>query len=126
MTPPDHTLNESRRREFVVLLTISTGLILIIVLIVAGIFGWFKRTAPIPDWAENVLVAIATAAILKLGDCLNALVQLATGRQVSQLGEKLAASAPADPPTPVPQEAVEGAQSAADAAQERVDDLKRD
>lgn len=120
MTPAVQ-LNDARRREFIVLTLISAGLILIILAIVAGIFGWFKRTAPIPDWAENVLVAIATAAILKLGDCLNALVQLATGRQVAQLGDKLAESAPLA--APVPADAAEGAQVAADGAQRVADRL---
>lgn len=120
-----HTVNEARRREFVVLLVISGGLIMIIVAIIAGIFGWFKRTAPIPDWAENVLIAISTAAVLKLGDCLNALVQLATGRQVTQLGDKLAASTPIEPAAgPVPQDAADGGKVVADAATDAARNLE--
>jgi hypothetical protein len=83
-----------------VLLGISSGLILIIGGIIVGIF-----TTPrsLPNWAENVLVSIGTAGILKLGDCLNALVQLSTGRSVERLGNQLAAAAPVagDAPQPV-------------------------
>jgi cobalamin biosynthesis protein CobD/CbiB len=85
-----------------VLLVIAVGLIAILLAIIAGLFGWFesKTTAPLPNWAEYVLVAIATATVLKLGDCLSTLIALAQGRQVGDMGTKLAASAPipgADP-----------------------------
>lgn len=84
-----------------VLMCISTGLILIIGGIILGIF-----TSPrsLPNWAENVLVSIGTAAILKLGDCLSALVQLSSGRSVERLGNQLAATAPlqADPASTEP------------------------
>jgi hypothetical protein len=82
-----------------VLLGISGGLIVIIGGIILGIF-----TTPraLPNWAENVLVSIGTAGILKLGDCLNALVQLSTGKSVERLGNQLAATAPVtDAPQPV-------------------------
>ena len=109
-------LDHARRREFVVLLVISSGLIAILLAIICGIFGWFKTHAqgPLPNWAENVLVSIGTASALKLGDCLAAVVQLASGRQVAQLGEKLANSAPAD--LPAPQSAKEAADRTAGAA----------
>ena len=83
-----------------VLLGISAGLILIIGGIILGIF---TTTRSLPNWAENVLVSIGTAGILKLGDCLNALVQLSTGKSVERLGNQLAATGPAttDAPQPV-------------------------
>lgn len=83
-----------REGERKVLRLIASGLILILLGIVAGIF-FSTREPPLSNWAENVLVAIATASVLKLGDCLSALVALATGRQVARLGEQLGASAPA-------------------------------
>lgn len=87
-----------RLTDKVVLLAISAGLILIIGGIILGIF-----TTPrsLPNWAENVLVSIGTAGILKLGDCLNALVQLSTGKSVERLGNQLAQAAPT--PSDAPQ-----------------------
>lgn len=121
------TIDQARRREFVVLLTISLGLISILLAIVAGIFGWVPARAglALPNWAENVLVSIGTASILKLGDCLAALVQLASGRQVAQLGERLANSAPTDT-APPPADVQEAAQDTADAAQTKADIIKGD
>jgi dolichol kinase len=78
-----------------VLLVISAGLIVIILAIIIGIF-----TSPraLPNWAENVLVSIGTAAALKLGDCLATLIALSTGRSVERLGTQLGyAGAPVDP-----------------------------
>lgn len=74
-----------------VLVVISGGLIAILVTIVVGIFLTPRN---LPNWAENVFVSIATASALKLGDCLSTLVALANGRQVGELGTKLAESAP--------------------------------
>ena len=89
-----------RLTDKMVLLAISAGLILIIGGIILGIF-----TTPraLPNWAENVLVSIGTAGILKLGDCLNALVQLSTGKSVERLGNQLAATAPIVPDPTEPQ-----------------------
>ena len=82
----------------VVLLVISAGLIGILLSIIAGLFGWFesKSQAPLPNWAENVLVAIATASALKLGDALSTLVALSSGRHVMTLGTQLGNAGPAD------------------------------
>lgn len=83
-----------RISDRVVLLVISGGLIVIILAIIIGIF-----TSPraLPNWAENVLVSIGTAAALKLGDCLATLIALSTGRSVERLGTQLGyASAPDD------------------------------
>ncbi len=72
------------RRDWVsdraVLLVIAGGLIGIILSIV---WGLFLNSKTLPNWAENVLVAIATASALKLGDCLSTLVALASGKQLA-------------------------------------------
>jgi hypothetical protein len=93
MTPAPDKLTDK-----MVLLAISAGLIVIIGGIILGIF-----TTPraLPNWAENVLVSIGTAGILKLGDCLNALVQLSTGKSVERLGNQLAATPATGSPQPV-------------------------
>ena len=97
--------HHERPTDKAVLMFISGGLILVLIGIIVGIF-----TSPraLPNWAENVLVSIGTAAVLKLGDCLGTLVQLASGKSVDRLSGQLAASAPADTlggasgqPTPV-------------------------
>jgi hypothetical protein len=59
------------------------------------LLGLFLTPRALPNWAENVLVSIATASALKLGDCLATLVALASGRQVERLGNQLAGSSPA-------------------------------
>lgn len=114
---PLATTENTRTREFAILRLIAGGLIAILLAIILGLF---ITPRAMPNWAENVLVGIASVAGLKLGDCLSALVQLASGRQVAQLGEKLAASAPADA-TPVPANAAAAAQQTADAAVEEAD-----
>lgn len=83
-----------RPTDKAVLMFISGGLIAVLIGIIIGIF-----TSPraLPNWAENVLVSIGTAAVLKLGDCLGTLVQLASGKSVDRLSNKLADSAPATP-----------------------------
>lgn len=92
-----------RKQELAVLTVISGGLILILLGILLGLF-----TTPraLPNWAENVLISIATAAALKLGDCIAALVALSTGRQIEAFGNNLANAPPATPPAP-PEEHVE-------------------
>lgn len=74
-----------------VLLVISGGLITVLLSIILGLF---LTPRALPNWAENVLVSIATASALKLGDCLSTLVALASGRQVGELGTQLAQTAP--------------------------------
>lgn len=88
MNQPDERLSDR-----IVLLIISAGLIVILLSIV---WGLFLNPRTMPNWAENVLVSIATACALKLGDCLATLVALAGGRQVERLGSQLASSAPTD------------------------------
>jgi cation transport ATPase len=84
---------DDRLSDRIVLLIISAGLIAILLSIV---WGLFLNPRTMPNWAENVLVSIATACALKLGDCLSTLVALATGRQVGEMGTKLAGSVPAE------------------------------
>lgn len=81
-----------------VLLAISAGLIIIILAIVVGIF---LTPRSLPNWAENVLVSIGTAAALKLGDCLATLVALSSGKAVERLGTQLGNAVPAGEPMPV-------------------------
>lgn len=90
MKQPDERLSDR-----IVLLVISLGLIAIIMAIVLGLF---LSGRVLPNWAENVLVSVATACALKLGDCLSTLVALSSGRQVERLGSQLATSSPVERP----------------------------
>jgi hypothetical protein len=83
-----------RPTDKAVLMFISGGLILVLLAIIAGLFLSHRV---LPNWAENVLVSMGTAAALKLGDCIGALVQLASGKSVDRLSTKLADSTPAAP-----------------------------
>jgi hypothetical protein len=85
---------QSKIGDRAVLVTISAGLIAILLAIIIGLF---LTPRALPNWAENVFVSIATACALKLGDCLSTLVALATGRQVGEMGTKLALAAPVKP-----------------------------
>ncbi len=117
------TPRPSNRDELIVLAFIAFGLLAILFSIIAGLFGWFESKAqqPLPNWAENVLVSIATATALKLGDVLSVLLALATGRQVGKqaeaLGVALAGSVPLDPPAPVPAIPADAAAAAAAGAE---------
>lgn len=123
----------SNRDELIVLSLIGFGLLAILFSIIAGLFGWFESKAqqPLPNWAENVLVSIATACALKLGDVLSVLLALATGRQAGKQAEAqtkaLADSVPVAPVPVLPPDAAAaaaaGAQAAAGAAGEVADDL---
>jgi hypothetical protein len=75
-----------------VLMTIAIGVCAILGGVVIGIF---TSKATIPNWAENVLVAVVTGGLLKIGDVVTAIVSLAAGRQTERLGNRLADSAPA-------------------------------
>jgi hypothetical protein len=80
-----------------VLLIIAGGLIAILLSIV---WGLFLNTRSLPNWAENVLVSIATATALKLGDSLSTLVALASGKQLA--ASRPLATPPADALAPAP------------------------
>lgn len=94
-------IRTAHRDELIVLGLISFGLIAILLSIIAGLF-FASGAHALPNWAENVLISIATASALKLGDALAALVTLATGRQVEKLGQQLATSTPAPLALPAP------------------------
>lgn len=124
----------TNRDELIVLSLIGGGLLAVLFSIIAGLFGWFesRASAPLPNWAENVLVSIATASALKLGDVLAVLAALAAGRQAGKqtetLGKALAGSVPVDPPAPAlppgaAAAAAAGAEQAAGAAGAVADDL---
>lgn len=106
------------RDELVVLGMIVLGLIMVLLAIVLGLF---LDNNGLPNWAENVLVSIATASALKFGDAINALVALATGRQVENLGSQLGQSIPTPVKTPAPQTAEEAAEQVAREAQAEAD-----
>jgi hypothetical protein len=110
----------NRTMELGVLALIACGLILIILSVVWGLF--LNKAAILPNWAENVLVAISTACALKLGDTLSALVALANGRSVENFGNKLAESQPLAQQV-VPADAQAAADQVADAAVEAADKL---
>jgi hypothetical protein len=122
------TVRNSHREELVVLSMIGGGLVLILVLIICGLFGWFPSRSPnaLPNWAENVLVALASMAGLKLGDVLAALVTLSAGRQVEKMGDRLAESAPQVEKKPVPADAAEAAEQGAGAAEDERDAIVGD
>ena len=79
-----------------VLLVIVGGLIALLIAVVVGTFLTARPNFTFPNWAENVLVAVVTGTLLKLGDGLSALVALSTGRQVERLGNQLAGTVPTD------------------------------
>lgn len=124
----------ANRDELFVLSLIGGGLLVVLLAIIAGLFGWFesKVNQPLPNWAENVLVAVATACSLKLGDVLAVLAALAAGRQSTKqtetLGKALADSVPSAPALPyLPPDAnaaaAAGARQATEAAGEVADEL---
>lgn len=109
-----------------VLFTVAVGLIAVLVAIVIGIFNVGpvpEGQTGIPNWAENVLVAVTTGALLKIGDVIAAIVALASNRQNERLGDKLAQSSPVDT-APAPQDAVQGARAAAAAADDKADQIE--
>lgn len=103
----------------IVLLVISGGLIVILLSIIVGLF---LTPRSLPNWAENVLVSIATASALKLGDCLATLVALSSGKSVERLGTQLASAQPSDGKPP-PQDAKEAAEQVAGAAEDARDKI---
>ncbi len=109
-----------RRHEFRVLMMIVVGLIGILLTITIGLFLTSRPGFSLPNWAENVLISIATACALKLGDCISALVALATGRTVADLGNRLGDSTPN---ARTPRSAAEGAGEVAGAAAERAEEI---
>lgn len=115
-------LDHARRREFVVLLVIAGGLIAILLTIIVGLF---LTPRALPNWAENVMVGIASVTGLRLGDCLSALVQLASGRQVMQLGEKLGNSTPVDT-APPPKDVLDATDQMLGASEKKADEIRKE
>lgn len=105
-----------------VLLVIAIGLIAILFAATLGVVNPNDET-PIPNWAENVLVALVTGALLKLGDLIAAVVALATNRQVERLGTQLGQSQPLD--GTVPHNAADAARKTADAADRKADEIEQ-
>jgi hypothetical protein len=118
-TTPEHCQS---RNELIVLGMIVIGLVAILLSIVLGLF---IDNNGLPNWAENVLVSVATATALKFGDAINALIALATGRQVENLGQQLGQSVPTPLKRPVPEDAKEAAGQVADAAEAEAADIRR-
>lgn len=117
MTKP----RSSHRDELVVLALFGGGLIGILGGIIAGLF-LSDGTVSLPNWAENVLVALVTGALLKMGDVLSALVALSTGRQVEGMSKALAEASPAHA---VPADAADAARQTADAADQQAEAIER-
>lgn len=117
----------SHRDELVVLSLIGGGMILTVVLVVIGIFGWFpsRLEGPLPNWAENVLISVISIFAVKIGDVLAALVTLATGRQVEKMGDRLASSSPGEQ-KPAPKDAKDAADRMLDGAEETHDEIVGD
>lgn len=88
-----------------VLFLVGFGLLAVLLAIVIGIFNVDavpEGQVGIPNWAENVLVAVATGALLKVGDVISAVVALSSNKQVERLGTQLSNSAPVVPAEPGP------------------------
>lgn len=119
-------MSSDRRNEFVVLLVIAGGLIGILLTIIFGLFLSSRPGFVLPNWAENVLISIASVTGLRLGDCLSSLVQLATGRQVERLGNQLAAAPPVSALVEPPPDVAEAAQEVADAAADKAGEIKQE
>ena len=50
--------------------------------------------ATLPEWAESIFSAIAGGLVVKIADCLSALIALSSGRSVERLGDQLGHSIP--------------------------------
>lgn len=107
-----------------VLFVAAIGLMAVLLAVVIGIFNVDPVPAGqqgIPNWAENVLVAMVTGALLKVGDVISAIVALSSNRQVERLGNQLGSSVPSEK---APQTAVEAAQQTAGAATDKADQIE--
>jgi len=109
-----------------VLFVAALGLMAVLLAVVIGIFNVDPVPAGqqgIPNWAENVLVAMVTGALLKVGDVISAIVALSSNRQVERLGNQLGASVPTETGR-VPQTAADAAQQTAEAASDKADQIE--
>lgn len=81
-----------------VIIFIAAGCFLVLGAIIAAMaFGG----ASLPDWSESLFSAVAGGLVVKLADCLSALVALSSSRTSERLGMQLAASTPSDTPRQV-------------------------
>lgn len=113
-------MKREHRDELIVLSLIGGGLIVLLLCIVAGLY-LAPEAAALPNWAENVLVALATGGLLKMGDVLSALVSLSTGRQVEGMSERLSTSVPVKRPIAATADAADAALETAEAAQDKAE-----
>lgn len=68
---------------------IAAGCFLVLLAIIAAMtFG------KLPEWAESIFSAIAGGLVVKIADCLSALIALSSGRSVERLGDQLGHSIP--------------------------------
>lgn len=110
-----------------ILFTVGAGLIAVLLALVIGIFNVdpvADGQQGIPNWAENVLVAVATGALLKIGDVISAVVALASNRQVERLGVQLASSTPTEAVKVIGDGSVQAADAVADAADAKADQIR--
>ncbi len=75
-----------------VVIFIAAGCFVVLLAIIAAM-SW----AALPEWAESIFSAIAGGLVVKIADCLSALIALSSGRSVERLGDQLGHSIP---PTP--------------------------
>lgn len=68
---------------------IAAGCFAVLLAIIAAM-SW----ADLPDWAESIFSAIAGGLVVKIADCLSALIALSSGRQVERMGDQLTSSIP--------------------------------
>ena len=68
---------------------IAGGCFAVLLAIIAAM-SWAK----LPDWAESIFSAIAGGLVVKIADCLSALIALSSGRSVERLGDQLGHSIP--------------------------------
>lgn len=69
---------------------IAAGCFIVLLAIIAAM-SWADD---LPDWAESIFSAIAGGLVVKIADCLSALIALSSGRSVERLGDQLGHSIP--------------------------------
>ncbi len=69
---------------------IAAGCFVVLLAIIAAM-AWAKG---LPEWAESIFSAIAGGLVVKIADCLSALIALSSGRSVERLGDQLGHSIP--------------------------------
>lgn len=72
-----------------VVIFIAGGCFVVLLAIIAAM-----AFATLPQWAESIFSAIAGGLVVKIADCLSALIALSSGRSVERLGDQLGHSIP--------------------------------